>query len=89
MMTFPTTLTRTPLTMNPQTDHAGFSKLFAAAVVSRSFCQLLLDNPEEALRQGYQGKQFNLNPQEAGLIISMNAKSLPELARQVVQTVGD
>ena len=79
---------RTTLTMKPASAHAGLSSLFAAAVVSRSFCQALLSDPEQALRQGYMGKGFALSPEDAALIVSINARSLPELAQQVVQTLG-
>jgi hypothetical protein len=77
-----------PLTMNPASEHPGLSRLFAAAVVSRSFCTLLLSNPQQALREGYMGKAFGLNPEDSSLIVSINAKSLPELAQQVVRTLG-
>lgn len=77
-----------PLTIDPANVHAGLSTLFAAAVVSRSFCQLLLSDPEQALRRGYMGKDFALSPEDASLIVSINAQSLPDLARQVVQTLS-
>ena len=88
MLTSSTTLTRTPLTLNPQTSHSGLSSVFAAAVVSQSFCQLLLSDPQQALRQGYMGKQFQLSAEDSSLIVSMNARSLKDLAQQVVQTLG-
>lgn len=81
-------LTKMPLTMNPGAAHAGLSGLFAAAVVSRSFCQLLLQNPEQALKQGYMGKTFGLSPEDASLIVSLNCASLPDLAKKVVRTLG-
>lgn len=61
----------------------GLSKLFEAAVVNRQFCQLLLSQPEVALRQGYLGNSFDLTLEEQTLIISIQANSLPELAQQV------
>jgi hypothetical protein len=82
------TLTKVPLALNPVSMHAGVSSLFAAAVVSRSFCNLLLADPEAALKQGYNGTSFGLNADDAALIVSLNAKSLPDLAQQVVQTLG-
>lgn len=81
-------LTDLPLRMNPSDGHAGLSGLFAAAVVSKSFCNMLLNNPEQALSQGYQGKSFGLSAQDASLIVSLNARSLSDLAKQVVQTLG-
>ena len=61
----------------------GMSKLFEAAIVNRQFCQLLLSQPETALKQGYLGNSFNLSTEEQALIISIQANSLPELARQI------
>jgi len=62
---------------------AGLSRLFEAAVINRQFCQLLLSQPETALRQGYLGKTFDLTLEEQALIISIQANSLPDLAQQV------
>jgi hypothetical protein len=81
-------LTKTSLAMNAGDLHAGLSSLFAAAVVSRSFCSMLLSNPEQALKQGYMGRTFPLSAEVASLIVSLNAKSLKDLAQQVVQTIG-
>jgi hypothetical protein len=88
MLTSSTTLTDRALTLNPQNTHGGLSSVFAAAVVSQSFCQLLLSHPEQALRQGYMGKQFQLSAEDTSLIVSMNARSLKDLAKQVVQTLA-
>jgi hypothetical protein len=67
---------------------AGLSMLFEAAVVNRQFCQLLLNQPETALKQGYLGNSFNLTLEEQSLIVSIQAKSLPELAQQVTSVLG-
>jgi hypothetical protein len=88
MITSRTFTTKMPLKINPEEHHSGLSSLFAAAVVSRSFCNMLLHDPEEALRQGYMGKGFGLSQADASLIVSLNAKSLADLAQQVVQTLG-
>ncbi|MBN1453441.1 MAG: hypothetical protein JW963_20670 [Anaerolineales bacterium] len=61
----------------------GMNKLFAAAVVNNQFRQLLLNEPMIALRQGYLGDAFDLTIEEQALIVSIRAKSLPELAQQV------
>lgn len=66
----------------------GLSRLFEAAVVNRQFCQLLLSQPETALRQGYLGNKFDLTLEEQTLIISIQANSLPDLARQVTTALG-
>jgi hypothetical protein len=79
--------TKTHLKMNPEDTHSGLSGLFAAATVSKSFRDMLLSDPERALKQGYLGKGFGLSQADAALIVSLNAKSLPDLAKQVVQTL--
>ena len=67
---------------------AGLSKLFEAAVINRPFCQLLLSQPEVALKQGYLGNSFDLTLEEQALIVSIQANSLPELAQQVTTALG-
>ena len=88
MLTTSAIATTLPLTLDPGNVHAGLSTLFAAAVVSKSFCNMLLSDPEGALKHGYMGKTFSLSPEDTALIVSLNAKSLPDLARQVVHTIG-
>jgi hypothetical protein len=80
--------TKIPLKIDPEEPHAGLSGLFAAAVVSQGFRDMLLKDPEQALKDGYLGKGFGLSQADASLIISLNAKSLADLAKQVVQTLG-
>jgi hypothetical protein len=80
--------TKVPLKIDPQEHHSGLNSLFAAAVVSQSFRETLLRDPEKALKQGYLGKGFGLSQADASLIVSLNAKSLPDLAKQVVKTLG-
>lgn len=70
-----------------QKSVTGLNKLFAAAVVNNQFCQLLLDQPELALQQGYFGDSFDLSLEEHALLISVRAESLPDLARQVTKAL--
>jgi hypothetical protein len=88
MITSRTFTTKLPLKIDPEERHTGLSGLFAAAVVSQNFREMLLNDPEKALKQGYMGKSFSLSPADASLIVSLNAKSLADLAKQVVQTLG-
>ena len=62
---------------------SGLNQLFAAAVVNQQFCKLLLDDPRSALNQGYLGDTFNLTLEEQALILSIQARSLADLATQV------
>lgn len=73
-------------------DSAGnreVSKLLTAAVVSKAFCQLLLTNPARALEDGYNGMRFALSNQEKELLLSIQAKSLSELASQMNNRGGN
>ncbi|MEW6405085.1 MAG: hypothetical protein AB1649_25085 [Chloroflexota bacterium] len=67
---------------------AGLSRIFAAAVVNRQFCELLLRDPHEALRKGYLGETFDLSKEERDLLVSIRAQSLSDLARQVNRSLS-
>jgi hypothetical protein len=64
-------------------DCNEINRLLAAAVVSRQFCNLLLSDPSRAIKQGYAGENFSLTADEYDLVLSCNAASLPEFARQL------
>ena len=68
----------------PQQNHTGLTGVLAAAVVNRNFRETLLRNPKTALGQGYLGKGFSLSQKETSLILSINATSLADLARQII-----
>jgi hypothetical protein len=72
----------------PMTPSNGLSRVFAAAVVSRQFRDLLLQNPREALVNGYLGETFPLTSEESDLIASIRANTLSDLAKQVCFTQG-
>lgn len=61
----------------------GLNRVFAAAVVNRQFCDMLLKDPQEALQRGYLGETFILTPEENALIASIRANTLSDLAKQV------
>jgi hypothetical protein len=48
---------------------------------------MLLTNPQEALRKGYLGETFMLTKAERELIISIRARSLADLAREINQSL--
>ena len=78
-----------PLHTNPHEPHPGLSSVFAAAVVNHNFREMLLKEPEKAIKQGYLGKSFALSQEDTSLLVSLNAKSLTDLAKQVVHTLGN
>ncbi len=61
----------------------GLNRIFAAAVVNRQFCQMLLQDPRAALRQGYLGETFTLRKEEMDALVSIRAESLSDFARQL------
>ena len=59
------------------------SRLLTAAVVNKRFCKLLLSNPASALASGYNGESFSIEREEKDFIVSIQAKTLAEFARQL------
>jgi hypothetical protein len=89
MISSTTFTAKLPLNNNPRDPHPGLSSVFAAAVVNQNFRKMLLNEPEKAIKQGYLGKSFSLSQEDASLLLSLNAKSLTDLAKQVVHTIGN
>ena len=84
-----TKLHYTPISMISEGLSAGcleVSRLLAAAVINPGFCQLLLDNPELAIKSGFQGEDFLFTEEESDLIASIRADSLSGLAKQLART---
>ena len=67
-----------------ESSKAGMSHLIAAAVVDSSFRELLLTDPNQALERGYYGQLFRLTHEERIRVLSIQADSLPDFARQLV-----
>lgn len=70
------------LTSKPN-NSSELSRVFAAAVISQQFRDMLLNQPEQALQNGYFGEPFLLSREEQDLIVSIRARSLSDLAIQV------
>lgn len=66
-----------------RSQRAGLQRLFAAAIVSDKFREILLRQPEEALAKGYLGQPFLLTDQEKMIIKSIQADTLTDLAQKV------
>ena len=65
----------------------GLHRLFAAAVVSGQFREMLLRRPEEALANGYLGQAFVLTDHETSIIKSIRAENLTDFAQKVNQAL--
>ncbi len=68
------------------TDRTEINRLFAAAVVSQPFRDLLLRDPVLAIENGYQDERFSFSKAELDFIVSIQANSLAELASQVANS---
>jgi hypothetical protein len=70
-------------------NSSGISRVFAAAVVNQQFRDILLQDPNIALQNGYLGETFSLSKEEQDLIVSIRANSLSDLATQVNRSLSN
>lgn len=68
-----------------QREQSDISRLLAAAVVSRQFCNLLLSDPAQAIKNGYAGEHFMLSKDEYELVLSAHGSTLPEFAQHLCE----
>lgn len=80
---YPTQATVINLQTTPRRNNDGVSRIFAAAVVNRQFCQMLLQDPSTALQRGYLGEAFALSKEEMDAILSIRADTLTDFAKQL------
>lgn len=62
----------------------GLNRLLCAAVVNENFCRMLLASPVAAMREGYQGYQFDLDEREVNALAAIRSVSLDDFARQLI-----
>lgn len=75
-----------PTTSQYQQGKAGeMSRLINAALVDSRFCSMLLNQPEQALEQGYNGELFQLSSTDKRFILTAKAASLTDLASRWLQ----
>jgi hypothetical protein len=79
----------TPVTqVSGQLDYPSrydeLNRLLSAAVVSKSFRNMLLANPEIAVTSGYQGENFNLSEEDQSWLYSIRPANLVDLAANMV-----
>ena len=67
-------------------DRMELSRLMAAAVINPKFCDLLLKDPDTAIKGGFQGEDFSFSDGERDLILSIRTNSLSDLAGQLSRT---
>jgi len=66
---------------------AEFSRLIHAALISRSFCQRLLDNPLQAIESGYYGECFSFSPELKERIQLIRADTLESFSLQLTRSL--
>ena len=67
-------------------DRMELSRLMAAAIISPKFSNLLLRDPDMAIKTGFQGEDFSFSDGERDLILSIRTDSLADLADQLSRT---
>lgn len=63
-------------------------KLICAATVSSTFRHQLLTKPEQSLDSGYNGESFELEPEERALVLSVQAASLEDFSKLLIEKLG-
>ncbi len=67
----------------PTASGQELSRLLNAAVINRSFCNLLLNYPDKALAIGFNGETFRLAGSDRERVLSIRAKNIADFARQL------
>ncbi len=65
-------------------EYDELNRVLCAAVVSTSFRNMLLANPEIAVSSGYQGEKFNLTDEDRRWLYSTHPTNLVDLAADMV-----
>lgn len=60
------------------------NRLLSAAVVNRRFRRRLLQSPQMAVAEGYDGYSFDLSSRELEVVYTVRAVSLADFARQLI-----
>jgi hypothetical protein len=72
-----------------QIKSTEINRLLAAAVINRSFCNLLLKDAARAIKEGFAGESFLLSNEEYDLVVSIRAASLPEFANELCRHLSN
>ena len=77
------------ISSNPTSYQPVISKemirVLTAAVINCNFRKSLLKNPSVTIKCGFGGEHFHLRTEEKTQLSTINATSLPEFAKQLVQ----
>lgn len=71
-------------TLHRRSRNRDVSRLLSAALVSPKFLQMVLQQPERALAEGYMGQRFDLDAGDRAIVCSGQANTLQGLASALV-----
>ena len=80
-------LKKIPTITSQSTKHAHpeVSRLLTAAVINHSFRSMLLNDPAQAILDGYHGEKFQMGSTETNQVTSIHASTLAEFATQLAE----
>lgn len=84
MLITDTPVTQTSAQLEYPSSNDEMNRLLCAAVVSKSFRNMLMTNPEIAVTSGYQGESFNLSDEDRSWLSSIRPANLVDLAADLV-----
>jgi hypothetical protein len=61
------------------------NELFCAALINENFRNTLLNNPIDAINEGYDGHPFTLSESEFDLVVHIRATDLEDFSSQVYE----
>lgn len=83
-------LIRRPITsLDPSEDLGVIRRLLVAAAICPRFCMALLDNPGQAVREGFGGEAFLLSAWATERLSSIRAATLPEFILQLNDSLSN
>lgn len=71
-------------TLDYSSSNDEMNRLLCAAVVSKSFRNVLISSPEIAVASGYQGESFNLSDEDRSWLFSLRPANLVDLAANML-----
>lgn len=67
------------------TSNAEINRLLSAAIISRRFRSMLLNDPAKAIAGGYFGEKFHISSKMAQQVTAIHASTLADFATQLAQ----
>lgn len=68
-----------------RSSNTEVNRLISAAIVSRSFCSMLLSDPAKAIAGGYHGEEFHMSSKTVQQVSTIHASNLADFATQLTR----